>query len=117
MSIDNQIEIPPSFIALFVKPGRSALTTSHAVVLARYEQCEDLALVLMEQAQVLAFKENLSEKEVLTRCRQGLLVEEAAAADAPTTERQFAAAEAEWVVRRLAELLDWAPLEPLAKLA
>ena len=108
MSFDNQIEIPQSFIALHVRPGRRMPTAPHAEILARYEQCEDMALVLMEQAQVLAFQENLSEKEVLMRCRQGLLTEDAAAAD-----RIFSTQEAEWIVRRLAELLDWAPLEPL----
>ena len=121
MSFDHQIEIPQSFIALYMKPGRSTPGASHAEVLARYEQCEDLALVLMEQAQVLAFKESLSEREVLTRCRQGLLPEESAIEQPgdrpgkkPVEKRIFSTQEAEWVVRRLAELLDWTPLESLS---
>ena len=125
MSFDHQIEIPPSFVALYMRPGRSTPVASHAEVLARYEQCEDMALVLMEQAHVLAFKESLSEQEVLTRCRQGLLFEEPVGGkpgepppDAPgdrSDEQQiFSTQEAEWVVRRLAELLEWTPLESLS---
>lgn len=98
--MDNQIEIPQSFIALYVKPGHSRPTAAHAVVLARYDQCEDMACVLAEQAQILAFKDNLSEKEVLERCHQGL------SADRST----FSAKESVWVITRLAELMDWTPL-------
>ena len=125
MSFDHQIEIPPSFVALYMRPGRSTPVASHAEVLARYEQCEDMALVLMEQAHVLAFKESLSEKEVLTRCRQGLLFEEPvggkpgeppphAPVDRSDEQQIFSTQEAEWVVRRLAELLEWTPLESLS---
>ena len=102
MSNENQIEIPQSFIALFVKPGRLIPDATHEVVLGRYELCEDMACTLTEQAGGLAFKENLSEKEVLQRCHQGLL------ADA----LNFSEKESAWVIRRLAELLEWAPLEP-----
>lgn len=42
-------------------------------MLARYEQCEDMASVLTEHAQALAFKENFSEAEVLAKCHMGLL--------------------------------------------
>jgi hypothetical protein len=103
MSDENQIEIPQSFIALYVKPGQSRPRAAHAVVLARYEQCEDMAITLTEHAGVLAFKENLSEKEVLQRCHQGLL------ADASN----FSAVESDWLIRRLAELLEWTPLEQM----
>lgn len=97
MSDDNQIEIPQSFIALFVKPGRSTPSASHEVVLARYEQCEDLASVLIEHAQMLVFKEGLEEADVLRRCLAGLL-EPASGLPGP---------EARWVIFRLAELLGW----------
>ncbi len=70
-----------------------------SLLLARYEQCEDMACTLTEHAQTLALKENLTEKDVLDRCHQGLLAD---AAD--FTER-----EAEWVILRLAELLGWEP--------
>ena len=94
---DNQIEIPQSFIALYVKPGRSTPNAPQETVIARYEQCEDMASVLTEHAQTLAFKENFSESEVLMRCHQGLL----------TAPSEFSADEARWVIQRLAELLGW----------
>lgn len=101
MSIDNQIEIPQSFMAMYVSPGSSRPNAPQEVVLARYEQCEDMACMLAEQAQTLAFKENMTEQEVLTRCHQGLL------ADAS----DFSEKESEWVILRLAEHLEWAAPE------
>lgn len=97
MSIDNQIEPPQSFMAMYVKPGHSRPFAPQEVVLARYEQCEDMANVLAEQAQTLAFKKNLSEREVLERCQRGLRTEGA----------DFTEQEAVWVICRLAELLGW----------
>lgn len=103
MSIDNQIEPPQSFMAMYVSPGHNRPTASSEIVLARYEQCEDMACLLTEHAQTLAFKENLSEAEVLLRCHQGLR------ADAS----DFTAKEADWVILRLAELMEWTPPESL----
>lgn len=97
MTVDNQIEPPQSFMALYATPGRSRPNAPQAVVLARYEQCEDMACLLTEHAQTVAFKENLSESDVLARCHRGLRDD---AAD-------FNEKEAEWVIRRLAELLGW----------
>ena len=97
MSIDNQIEIPQSFIALYVSPGRATPNAPQEVVIARYEQCEDMACTLTEHAQTLTFKENFTEAEVLARCEAGLLA----------TDAGFSAGEARWVVLRLAELLGW----------
>lgn len=97
MSSDNQIDIPQSFMALYLTPGRSASSASQAVVIARYEQCEDMACTLTEHAKTITFKENLSEAEVLARCHQGLLA-------SPAT---FTGKEAVWVICRLAELLGW----------
>ncbi len=97
MSDDNQIEIPQSFIALYVTPGRNRPNASREVVQARYEQCEDMAHVLVEHAQHWAFRDNLAEQEILARCLQGLL------ADASG----FTAQESAWVIFRLAELMDW----------
>jgi hypothetical protein len=101
MTIDNQIEPPQSFMALYVKPGQTRPNAPQEVMLARYEQCEDMACVLAEQAQTLAFKDNLSEKEVLERCYQGL------------TDKgvDFNPKESAWVICRLAELMGWVPLE------
>ena len=97
MSIDNQIEPPQSFMAMYTTPGRNRPNAPQEVVLARYEQCEDMACVLTQHAQTLALKENFSESEVLARCHQGLLDD---ASD-------FNENEARWVTFRLAELLGW----------
>jgi hypothetical protein len=97
MTIDNQIEPPQSFMAMYVTPGRSRPNAPQEIVLARYEQCEDMACILTEHAQTLAFKENFSESEVLARCHQGLRDD---ASD-------FNEMEAAWVICRLTELLGW----------
>lgn len=97
MSVDNQIEPPQSFMAMYVTPGRNRPNAAQEVVLARYEQCEDMACMLAEHARTLAFKENFSESEVLARCHRGLRED---AAD-------FNDKEAAWVICRLAELLGW----------
>ncbi len=97
MSVDNQIEPPQSFMAMYVTPGHNRPNAPQDVVLARYEQCEDMACVLTEHAMTLAFKENFAEADVLARCHQGLRDE---ASD-------FNEKEAEWVISRLAELLGW----------
>lgn len=99
MPIDNQIESPQSFMVMYVTPGSSRPNAPQEVVLARYEQCEDMACVLTEHAQTLAFKENFSESEVLSRCHQGLRDD---ASD-------FNENEARWVIYRLAELMGWEP--------
>ena len=99
MSIDNQIEPPQSFMAMYITPGRSRPNAPQEVVLARYEQCEDMATILAEQAQTIAFKENLAENEVLERCHHGLTAKSS----------DFSENEARWVIHRLAELLGWEP--------
>jgi len=101
MPFDNQIEIPQSFMVMYVKPGHRKPDASHDVILGRYERCEDMACLLTEHAQTMAFKENFAAEEVLVRCHHGLL------ADASNfTER-----ESDWIIRRLAELLGWTPLD------
>lgn len=97
MSIDNQIEIPQSFISLYVRPGRTRPSATHEVILERYEQCEDMAITLVEHAQVQAVTAGLAEQDILMRCHQGLL------ADATC----FSVEESGWIVARLAELLEW----------
>ena len=95
---DNQsIEVPASFSALFVMPGRIKPSLSFAAMSERYELCEDLANMLTDHAKTVLFDLGIHEADVLQRCEQGLLTE-------PT---QVSAAEARWVVRRLAELLGW----------
>ena len=97
MSIDNQIEIPPSFISLYMQPGRLRPCASFEVIVERYEQCEDIAVTLVEHAQVQAATAGLAEQDILLRCHCGLL------ADATG----FSADESRWIVFRLAELLEW----------
>jgi hypothetical protein len=103
MDDSNQIEVPPSFTALYASPSGHRLTEPMSTVRQRYELCEDLAQALTEQASTALFKSGGSEAEVLEAIRLGL-----SADDSPVQP-----AEAAWVVRRLAELLDW-PFEPSA---
>ena len=97
MSDDNQIEIPPSFIALFVEPGRTRPSATRAAITVRYEFCEALATMLVERAQTLQWQLGVPEAEVLARIHAGLR-----GPDAPVPDN-----EGEWIVRRLAELLEW----------
>jgi len=97
-SDDYQILIPPSFVALFVPPGRIKPTASRQEIAARYGFCEDLAQMLTETARTMEFNLGIGEPEVLERCLRGL-----AGGDAGVNPL-----EAVWVLRRLAELLEWA---------
>ena len=96
MDETNQIEVPASFCALFTSPA-GRLTEPYAVVQARYELCEDLAQMLVEQAATLEFKTGLAPAQVLQSMQAGLTGE-----DAVVTQN-----EASWVVQRMAELLGW----------
>jgi hypothetical protein len=97
MDDTNQIEPPPSFVALFASPAGYRLLEPMSVVRQRYELCEDLAQALTEQAAVNQFKSGGSSREVLQKMEAGLASEES-----PITAK-----EARWVVTRLAELLGW----------
>jgi hypothetical protein len=97
MHDEHQTEIPPSFIALYIDPGRSRPNASRAVIGARYEFCEDLATILTEHASTMLFDLGISEEDVLERCHRGLCIEGSA----------VSLPEAEWVTRRLAELQGW----------
>ena len=101
MDDEHQVEIPESFCDLYRVPGRLKPTEPRAVVGARYELCEDLAQHLREYARAQHFDLGISEDEVLQRCHRGLLSEGSA----------VGAAEALWVTRRLAELLEWGGAE------
>ena len=96
MSDEYQIEVPPSFYALYTD-ARQRLTEPLRVVRARYEACEDLANHLVDHASTLLFQLGVTEDDVLERCLRGL----------ETTESGVSAPEARWVVHRLAELLGW----------
>lgn len=97
MSEGYQIEIPPSFLALYTDARRQRLNAPWQEVAQRYELCEDLANLLTSTAKDMEFSLGITPSDVLSRCHQGLLGE-AAVVTTP---------EAQWVVCRLAELLGW----------
>ena len=96
MDDPNQIEVPPSFLALFTSPSGRLTETMHAVR-QRYELCEDLAQMLTDQASTALFKSGGTERAVLDQIEIGLAGE-----GSPVQP-----AEATWVATRLAELLGW----------
>jgi hypothetical protein len=97
MSDDYQIDIPPSFFAVFAD-ARQRLSEPIEIVRARYEVCEDLASHLVQHAQILHHVEVPSESEILRRILAGL----------ESPDAGVSGDEAQWIVRRLAELLGWA---------
>lgn len=97
MSEESQILVPPSFVALFVPPGRLRPTAAREEIASRYEFCEDLAQALVEQAQAKRFALGITEDDVLERIGLGLVAQ----------PDLLSAAEAGWVGTRLAELLGW----------
>jgi hypothetical protein len=99
---DNQTLVPDSFIALY-RDARQRLTATRETIATRYELCEDLANLLTDHASTIHFRDGVDESEVLRRCHAGLL----------TAPSSVEVAEAEWVVRRTAELLNWPTDLPL----
>ena len=97
MSDDNQIVIPPSFIALFVEPGRTKPSATKETIYQHYDFCEDMANMLTEQANAKLWELGITEVDVLERIYQGLTVANVG----------LTMPEAQWVVTRLAELLGW----------
>jgi hypothetical protein len=93
---DNQTFVPDSFIALY-RDARQRLTATRETIATRYELCEDLANLLTDHCSTIHFRDGIDEATVLRRVHQGLLAP-------PTTVEP---PEAEWVVRRAAELLGW----------
>jgi len=97
----NQLEIPDSFVALFIEPGRQKPNATRAAIGARYEFCEDLANHLFEYARAQHHDLGIGECDVLERVRLGL----------EQPDSGVNAGEARWVVRRLAELEGWPDAE------
>lgn len=93
---EDQTLIPPSFVALFVEPGRLKPREPRHVIAERHELCEDLAQSLLETARAWQHDLGITEGDVLERVLRGL-----AAPDSG-----FSADEAQWVVTRLKELLN-----------
>jgi hypothetical protein len=96
MSDEYQIEIPPSFQALYID-ARKRLTVPMTELRDRYELCEDLANHLTEHCRNVHADIGDIQIEVLQRCHQGLSGPDAV----------VSGPEAVWVVTRLAELLYW----------
>lgn len=97
MSEESQIVVPPSFIALFIEPGRTKPSQTREAIEKRYGFCEDLATMLVDTASTQQWQLGIAESDVLERIGAGL--NEGGLLESP--------AEAQWVVTRLAELLDW----------
>ncbi len=90
----NQTLVPDSFMALHVAHGKPLLSREQTE--ARYEICEDLAL---HTAAFLAAShpDGDDADDALRRCDAGLRAD-------PSL---LSAAEAAWVIERVAELQDW----------
>lgn len=100
MPDDNQIAIPRSFVELFIPPGAIKPRETRSTIAVRYELCEDMAQMLVDAARATLFDLGVAESDVLERFSRGLLVDGSV----------IAPDEAGWVIRRLAELLDWPAL-------
>ena len=102
MTEEFQIHIPPSFMALYVSPGKIKPNMGQREMAERYELCEDLANLLTEKATNMQFTLGITEELVLQQCELGLLAEPVVVSPV----------EARWVVCRLGELLNW-PIDQL----
>ena len=108
MDETNQILVPESFLALYTGADGRRLTAPRDEVAVRYELCEDLAQMLAPQAAERQFALGVDPSDVLRKFGDGLRGE-----GTPVTP-----AEAQWVLRRLAEVLGWrdpgagAPADP-----
>lgn len=97
MTDDYQIDIPQSFLTLFVEPGRHKFNASREHIAHRYELCEDMATLLTGTAGNMQFSLGITENDVLERIHRGLTGESAVVTEP----------EARWVLCRVAELLGW----------
>ena len=97
MNSDNQIQIPQSFVSLYMAPHKTKPRIPWSDVMARYDLCEDLANMLTHTAGTLAFDLKVCDTAILDRCHSAL--QQSPAAVSP--------AEARWTIYRLAELMGW----------
>lgn len=102
MADDSQLQIPSAFVSLYVEPGRIKPSLPRDELYRRFELCEDLSVLLVEQARGLIHEFGIAEEDVLVRIHRGLADE-----GSPVSE-----AEAGWVVGRLAEHLGWEAVLP-----
>lgn len=103
MASGSAIPVPPSFVALHLKPGRSKPLASWEEISERHEFCDDLAQMLMDRARHTQWDLGIDEEAVLQGMRRALTAAEQPVVSMP---------EAQWVVCRLAELLGWPMPEP-----
>lgn len=97
MSDDHQLAIPTSFTQLFVEPGRYKPSLGTDELRERYGFCEDLAFMLVDTAKARQWQLGIDESDVLVRIEAGLREGEVL-----STEKEM-----QWVMKRLAEMLDW----------
>jgi hypothetical protein len=93
---ENQTFIPDSYVELY-RDSRGRLTIGKAELSSSYEMCEDMAQALVERCRPVHMSDGVDEPQILERCHAGLA--------SPGTG--FSAPQAQWVIRRTAELLDW----------
>jgi hypothetical protein len=96
MSEDNQIVVPASFMALYVPPGKIKLNISRQLLIERYEFCEDLAQVLVEQIKTKQWELGISQDIAIERVAKGLSQATDLLSDA----------ESQWLMTRLDELMQ-----------
>lgn len=96
MMDDQLTPLPDSFLILYTG-ARGRLLEPAQQVRARYELCEDLANHLVTPAQAAHHDDGLAEEDLLLRFHVGL----------SQPESGIRTDEAVWIVRRLAELLNW----------
>ena len=99
MSDSDQHFIPNSFTDLFKDPARpyAKATEPFAVVLERYDLCEDMAQMLYQPSLNMMGSLNITESDVIDRTLEGLLI----------IPEVVNPKEAKWIVQRLCELLQW----------
>ncbi len=99
MSDSDQHFIPNSFTDLFKDPARPYAKASEpfAVVLERYDLCEDMAQMLYQPSLNMMGSLNITESDVIDRTLEGLLI----------IPEVVNPKEAKWIVQRLCELLQW----------
>jgi hypothetical protein len=99
----SQTEVPSSFIAIYSKEAAGRvrkLALPLASLQERHEFCEDLAQALVDSSRARLFELRVTEEDVLHKVFVGLTA----------SEEVLSRAESQWVVRRLAELLNWEPM-------
>ena len=95
---DSQLWVAPSFVAMYVRPGKVKPDLDAASLYQRYEHCEDLSQLLVDMAGQMQANLGIDASDVLARVGIGL---------AQPGPASLPAAEQRWVLCRLAELMGW----------